>query len=190
MKLLAAFTLGAMLSTPLYAADPWVIDKSHAHITFTADHLGFSVVHGQFRTFDAEILFDPEDIEATELTVTIDAASVDTFWAERDTHIRSADFLNVEEHPDITFVATDVIRTGESTADIVGDLTLIGETREVVFEAELNKLGPNPFTGTPIAGFTVTGEIVRADWGMDFGGNAFAAVIPIRIDLEINPAAE
>ena len=190
MKLLAAIALGALLAAPAHAAEPWVIDKSHAHITFTADHLGFSVVHGQFREFDADILFDPENIEATELTVTVNAASVDTFWPERDTHIRSADFLNVEEHPEITFVATDVVQTGDNTADLIGELTMIGETREVMFQAELNKLGPNPFTGTPIAGFTVTGEIVRADWGMDFGGNAFAAVIPIRIDLEINPSAE
>lgn len=189
MRVTTTLLAAALFAGPALAADPWVIDKSHAHITFTADHLGFSMVHGQFRTFDAEILFDPENIAATELTVTIDAASVDTFWEARDQHVRGPDFLNVEAFPEITFVSTEVIQTGENTADIVGTLTMIGETREVIFQGTLNKLGPNPFSGTPIAGFTVTGEIVRADFGMTFGGSAFAAVVPIRIDLEINPGS-
>jgi polyisoprenoid-binding protein YceI len=176
-------------AAPALAAEPWILDKSHAHVTFTADHLGFSMVHGQFRSFDADILFDPENIEATELTVTIDAASVDTFWEARDRHIRDTDFLNVSTWPEITFVSREVRQTGENTAEIIGDLTLIGETREVIFEATLNKIGPSPFNpDQTIAGFTVTGEIVRGDFGMDFGLPAFAAAIPIRVDLEISPA--
>jgi polyisoprenoid-binding protein YceI len=171
------------------AAEPWAIDKSHAHITFTADHLGFSMVHGQFREFDAEILFDPENIAATELTVTVNADSVDTFWADRDTHLRGPDFLNVAEHPTITFVSTGVEQTGENTAVVTGDLTMLGETREVTFDATLNKIGPSPFDASKtIAGFTVTGEIARADFGMTYGGDAFAARIPIRVDLEMSPA--
>ena len=189
MRLIAAPALAAALAAaPALAAEPWVIDRSHAHITFQADHLGFSVVHGQFREFDADILFDPEAIEATEVSVTIDAASIDTFWERRDQHLRSADFLDVDNHPTITFVSTEVVRTGDDTAEVTGDMTMIGETREVTFDATLNKLGENPFNGTPIAGFTLTGEIRRADFGMTYGGDAFAAVIPIRIDVEINPA--
>ena len=148
MRMLPGLALVAALpfaAAPALAADPWVLDKSHAHVTFTADHLGFSMVHGQFRSFDADILFDPENIEATELTVTIDAASVDTFWEARDRHIRDADFLNVSTYPEITFVSREVRQTGENTAEIIGDLTLIGETREVIFEATLNKIGPSPF---------------------------------------------
>ena len=180
----------ALVAAPALAAEPWAIDKSHAHITFQADHLGFSVVHGQFREFDADILFDPENIEASEISFTVNAASVDTFWPRRDEHLRSADFLNVEEHPEITFVSTSIEQTGENTAELTGDLTMIGETREITFQVTLNKLGANPFQpdGPPIAGFTATGEIVRADFGMTYGGNNFAAVIPVRIDLEISPA--
>ncbi|TVQ56455.1 MAG: polyisoprenoid-binding protein [Rhodobacteraceae bacterium] len=191
MRFSPAFALACALplfAAPAIAAQPWVLDRSHAHITFTADHLGFSMVHGQFRTFDADILFDPENIEATELTVVIDAASVDTFWEARDRHIRSGDFLNVSTYPEITFVSREVRQTGDNTAEVVGDLTMIGQTREVVFEATLNKIGPSPFDASQtIAGFTVTGEIQRGDFGMDFGLPAFAAVIPIRIDLEISP---
>jgi polyisoprenoid-binding protein YceI len=178
----------ALVAAPALAAEPWKIDKSHAHVTFQADHLGFSMVQGQFREFDAEILFDPENIGATALTFTIQAASVDTAWPERDKHIRSADFLNVEAHPTITFVSTGVEATGENTATVTGDLTMIGETRPVTFAATLNQIGPSPFNpALTIAGFTVTGEIRRADWGMAYGGDAFAAVIPVRVDLEISP---
>jgi polyisoprenoid-binding protein YceI len=189
MRLAALFAAAALVAAPALAAEPWKIDKSHAHVTFTADHLGFSVVHGQFREFDAEVLFDPENIEATQLSFTIQAASVDTFWPDRDKHVRSADFLNVEAHPTITFVSTAVAKTGDNTATVTGDLTMIGETRPVTFEARLNQIGPSPFNpALTIAGFTVTGEIRRADWGMTYGGEAFAAVIPVRVDLEMSPA--
>ncbi|SEA54608.1 YceI family protein [Rubrimonas cliftonensis] len=185
----AAALAAAVIAAPAFAAERWNIDKSHAHISFQADHLGFSVVQGQFREFDGDIMFDPENIEATEVSFTVQAASVDTFWPKRDEHIRSADFLNVAEHPTITFVSTGVEKTGDDTATITGDLTMIGETREVSFEATLNKLGPSPFNpDQTIAGFVIEGVITRADFGMTYGGDAFAARIPVRVDLEISPA--
>lgn len=187
MRLATALIAASLFAAPALAADPWEIDKSHAQITFQADHLGFAMVNGIFRDFDADILFDPENISATEVTVEIDAASVDTFWEARDRHIRSADFLNVEEHPTITFRSTAVRQTGENTADIEGELTMIGVTQPVTFKGTLNRLAPNPFSDVPTAGFRVEGEIVRADFGMTFGGNAFAAVVPVVIDLEITP---
>jgi polyisoprenoid-binding protein YceI len=185
--ILAAALLAA---APAFAAEPWELDKSHATISFRADHLGFSSTHGVFRAFDADILFDPENIEATEVTVTIDAASIDTFWEARDNHLRSADFLDVDNHPTITFVSTGIEQTGENTAILTGDMTMIGETREVSFNATLNQLAPNPFNGAPTAGFTLEGEIMRADFGMNFGGDAFAVTVPVTIDVEIfNPNA-
>ncbi len=185
---LAAAVAAAPLASA-FAAEPWRIDRSHAHVTFQADHLGFSMVQGQFREFDADILFDPDDIEATEITFTIQAASVDTLWPERDTHIRSSDFLNADDHPEITFVSTGVVQTGENTADVTGDLTIAGQTRPVTFNATLVKIGPSPFNpNLIIAGFVAEGEIVRADWGITFGGDAFAARVPVRVDLEMSPA--
>jgi polyisoprenoid-binding protein YceI len=185
---LAAAIVAAPLA-PSFAAEPWRIDRSHAHVSFQADHLGFSMVQGQFREFDADILFDPENIEATQVTFTIKAASVDTFWPDRDRHIRSADFLNADAHPDITFVSTGVKQTGQNTADITGELTIAGRTRPVTFSATLVKIGPSPFNPSQtIAGFVAEGEIVRADWGITFGGDAFAARVPVRVDLEMSPA--
>lgn len=186
----AAILAAGVLARPALAAEKWVIDPGHASITFSADHLGYSVAHGRFHTFDADILFDPDDLAATELTVTIDAASVDTAWPDRDRHIRSRDFLNVAEHPSITFVSKTVRKTSDTSADIVGDLTMIGQTREVTFKATLNRLAPSPFNPAKmIAGFRVEGIIERALWGMTFGGAAFAEIVPVRIDIEISPAS-
>lgn len=184
-----AILTASLFAQPALAAEKWVIDPGHASITFKADHLGYSVAHGRFHRFDADILFDPEDLSATELTVTIDAASVDTAWPARDTHIRSRDFLNAEAYPAITFVSTGVRQTSDDTAEITGDLTLIGQTLEVTFDATLNRLAPSPFNpGQIIAGFRVEGVIERALWGMTFGGAAFAEFVPVRIDIEISPA--
>ena len=185
--LLAAWTV----SVPTLAvADPYVLDKSHAHVTFTVDHLGYSLVHGQFREFDAEIDFDTEKVEATKVTFVIQAASIDTFWEARDRHVRSPDFLDVENHPEITFVATNVSQTGPDTADITGDLTIRGTTLEVTFHGRLNKAGPSPFNPSKtIVGLTVEGEVDRTAFGVSYAAPAVGVTIPIRIDLEMSPAS-
>jgi polyisoprenoid-binding protein YceI len=186
LPLAAALALG--LAAPA-AAEPYVLDKSHAHVMFSVDHLGFSEVHGQFRAFDAEIDFDPEAVEQTRVRFVIDAASVDTFWAKRDEHIRGEDFLDVSNHPEIVFASTSVEQIGEDTAEITGDLTIRGVTREVTLDARLNKLGPSPFDETrTVAGFSAEGEIDRTDFGITYAAPAVGAIIPIRIELEMSPA--
>jgi len=184
---LAAASLVTLAQPAL--AEPYVLDKSHAHVTFTVDHLGFSTVHGQFRDFDAQIDFDPEAVEETRLRFVIQAESVDTFWPKRDDHIRGADFLDVVTYPEIVFESTSVTPTGGETAEVTGNLTMVGQTHEVTFEAQLNKLGPSPFDASKtIAGFTVTGEIDRTQFGVDYAAPAVGVVIPVRIDLEMSPA--
>ncbi|MEM9063753.1 MAG: YceI family protein [Pseudomonadota bacterium] len=190
MRLSALIVAAALAATPLAAtAAPYVLDKSHAHVTFTVGHLGFSNVHGQFRTFDAEIDFDPGNVEATKVSFTIDAASVDTFWEARDNHIRGKDFFDVENHPSITFATTSVTPTGSESADVTGDLTIRGVTKPVTFQATLNKLGPSPFNpNQTIAGFTVTGEIDRTEFGITYAAPAVSAIIPIQLEMEMSPA--
>lgn len=187
---LSAFALATSLAfgTTAALAEPYVLDKSHAHVKFEVDHLGFSSVHGQFRSFDANIDFDPGNVEATRVSFTIDAASVDTFWDARDKHIRSKDFFDVANHPTITFVTTSVVPTGADTADVTGDLTIVGVTHPVTLQAQLNKLGPSPFNPQKtIAGFTVTGEIDRTLYGITYAAPAIGTIIPIQIELEMSP---
>lgn len=170
------------------AAAPWALDRSHAHVMFRVSHLGFSDVHGQFREFEAEIDFDPEDVEAAQVSFRIRADSVETFWPARDRHVRSADFLDAEAHPEITFVSREVRLTSAETAEIVGDLTLRGVTREETVQATLNRIGPSPLDRSlPIAGFRVEGVIDRRDYGSTFGAPAIGALVPFLVEFEISP---
>lgn len=184
----AAMAVGA--AAPVLA-EPYVLDKSHTQVIFSVDHLGFSVVHGWFRNMDAEIDFDPEALEQTRVTFTIDAASVDTNWPARDEHIRSADFLDVENHPTITFVSKSVELTSAETARLTGEVTLRGVTHEETFDVRLNKYGPSPIVpGKTVAGFTATGELDRTRYGMNYAAPAVGGTIPIRIELEMSPAGQ
>ena len=183
----AAFLAVSVLAAPLAAA-PWKLDKSHAHVTFSVEHLGFSVTQGQFRKFDAEVDFDPDNIESASVTFTIDAESVDTGWKARDKHVKSKDFLDVKNHPEIKFVSTSVRLTGENTADVTGDVTIKDVTREETFKATLRRIAPSPFNpDQTIAGFAIEGEIDRTDYGVSYGAPAIGTIIPIRIDAEISP---
>jgi polyisoprenoid-binding protein YceI len=184
---LAALVLCALLPATA-AAEPYTVDRSHAFVTFTADHLGFSQVHGQFRDFEAEVDFDPGNVEATRVRFAIRTASVETFSRARDDQLRSAAFFDSAQYPEMVFRSTSVRPTGTDTAEVTGQLTIRDVTREVVLQAELNRLGPSPlFPDITVAGFSVTGEIDRTQWGMTFGAPAIGAVIPIRIDLEMSP---
>ena len=187
MRTAALAVLAALAVAAPAAAAPYVVDKSHAAVTFSVSHLGFSNTFGVFREFDAEIDFDPENMAASSVTFTIQAGSVDTFWAARDKHLKSGDFLAVAEHPTITFKSTKVEMVDAETAKLTGDVTLRGVTHTEVFTAKLNKFGPHPFQKTKkVAGFTVTGELDRKKYGMTYGVPAIGQVIPLRIDIEIN----
>ena len=188
-SLLSAAAFGLLIGSPA-AAEPYVLDKSHAVISFSVNHLGFSDVKGVFREFDAEIDFDPEAVEESSVRFVIDAASVDTFWPERDDHIRGEDFLHVSEHPEIVFESTSIEPTGDETAEITGEMTIRGVTKEVTFDASLNKMGPPPFDSSKtIAGFTVTGEIDRTEFGVDYAAPAVGVIIPVTVQLEMSPAS-
>lgn len=186
MILGAGFALTALATTA--AAAPYALDKSHTAITFQVSHLGFSNTHGVFREMEAELNFDPEAVEETQVRFVIQADSIDTFWAKRDEHLRNADFFNVSEFPTIEFVSTAVKPTGADTATVEGDLTLLGVTQPVSFDAKLNKLAPSPFNPDKmVAGFTINGEIDRTEFGMNYGAPAIGTVIPIQVDLEMSP---
>ncbi|MEM8788003.1 MAG: YceI family protein [Pseudomonadota bacterium] len=182
----------ALAATPFaVSAFEWELDKSHTQILFSVDHLGFSTTNGAFREFDATVNLNPENIEAASVEFVIQTESIDTFWEARDEHVRGSDFLDVANHPEITFVSTAIEQTGDNTATVTGDLTIRGVTQEMTFEAELRKLGPNPFDATrQIAGFHLAGEIDRTEFGVDHFAPAVGAVVPFTVDLELGAAAD
>lgn len=187
MRLLPTLAAGLSLMAAPLAAKPFTLDKSHAAVTFEVSHLGFSTVQGFFESFDADVDFDPENFAASSVNFTIDAASINTLWEARDEHIKTADFLNVAEYPTITFVSKAIEVTGENTAKVTGDFTMVGQTHEETFDVVLNQYGPSPFNADlMVAGFTVTGEIDRTKYGMGYGAPAIGAVLPLQVDLEIN----
>ena len=171
-KTFAALALSAAVIAPQALAADYVIDKKgqHAFINFKISHLGYSWLYGTFNDFDGTFSYDEAAPEASKVQVTINTASVDSNHAERDKHLRSGDFLNVDKHPQASFVSTGVAMTGEKTADISGDLTLNGVTKPVVIKAALTGMGQDPWGGYR-AGFegTTTLKLKDFDIAMDLG---------------------
>lgn len=163
----AALGLGLFATQPaLAAAETWVIDNDHANIYFQASHFGWSSQFGRFNDVSGTIKLDPEDASATEVTMVIKAASVDTGHEARDKHLRSPDFFNAAEFPDITFKTTKVEKTGDRTANVTGDLTMLGVTKPVTLEVTWNKVGEHFRTKKTHTGFSAKTTIKRTEWGM------------------------
>lgn len=185
-RTLTTVALGTvLLATPALAQSEWTIDRSHTHIMFSVSHLGFSNTHGEFDGFDGTFMLDPENPATASISMTIDAGSIDTNWAARDEHLVSADFFDVETYPTITFESTEVVQTGPDTADVAGDLTILGVTQPVVLDVVLNGVAPNPFNpAVTVAGFTATTTISRSDFGMGFGVPAIGDEVTITLEME------
>ena len=165
-KTLAALAIGsALLSANVMAAD-YVVDKEgqHAFVDFKISHLGYSFITGTFKDIDGKFSFDAAKPEDSKIEFNVNTASVFTNHAERDKHIASADFLNASKFGKATFVSTSVKSTGANTADVTGDLTLLGVTKTVVVKATFLGEGKDPWGGYR-AGFEGTTSIKRSDFG-------------------------
>lgn len=162
---LAALVLGSALMGGQAMAADYAIDKQgqHAFVNFKISHLGYSWLYGTFKDFDGTFSYDAANPEASKVNVTLKTASVDTNHAERDKHLRSADFLNVSKHDTATFESTSVKSTGEGTADVTGNLTLNGVTKPVVIAAKFIGEGKDPWGGYR-AGFEGTTTLKLKDF--------------------------
>jgi polyisoprenoid-binding protein YceI len=171
---------------PGYIAGTWDIDPVHSDVSFTVRHMMVSKVRGRFGSFSGEITTG-EDIAASTVTATIDATSIDTNNAQRDGHIRSADFFDVENHPTWTFTSTGV-RTDGDDVIVDGDLTIKGVTKSVPLTLEVNGFGPDAYGGTRV-GFSGTTQINRSDFGVDIAmpldGGGVVVSEKVQIALEI-----
>lgn len=177
-----------LLAVAPASAEVWRIDPDHTQLTFRVNHLGYSFVTGMFREMEADIDFDPDAVEDAKVEFRIKADSLDTNSSQRDGHLKGPHFLDVENHPEIVFTTSEVILTTGETAEVRGDLTIRGVTREEVFEVRLNRIGPSPLMGgITVGGFTVAGVIDRTRYGMDFGVPGIGAEVELRLDLEASP---
>jgi polyisoprenoid-binding protein YceI len=173
----------------------WRIDPTHTEIGFRGKHMLVSTVKGKFTEFEGEFAIDEDDLVHSGAELKIKAASLETGFDQRDQHLRSADFFNVDEYPEISFSTRRVERNGsEATFRVAGDLTIRDVTREVEFDLEAAGPVEDPWGGTRIA---VSGEAVvdRRDWGLEWnvplgmGRMLVGDKITLSLDAELVKAA-
>ena len=185
-KMISGIALGGLMavSGSLFAAD-YAIDKEgqHAFINFKTGHMGFSMLHGRFNDFDGSFSWDADNPEDSKVEVVINTASVDSNHAERDKHLRTSDFLNVDKHPQATFKSTSVEVTGENTALVTGDFTFNGVTKPVVIDAVFIGEGEDPWGGYR-AGFEGTTSIKLADYDVSMDLGPASAVVELDLTIE------
>jgi polyisoprenoid-binding protein YceI len=172
---------------PGYVVGTWDIDATHSTVGFSVRHMMVSKVRGYFRDFSGEIV-TAEDPTQSTVTASVDLGSIDTRQEQRDAHVRSADFFDVENHPQMTFRST-AVRTDGADWTVEGELSLKGQTKPVVLNLELNGFGPDAYGGYR-AGFSAKTEINRNDFGvdikmpMDGGGVVVSDKISVELEIE------
>jgi polyisoprenoid-binding protein YceI len=185
---LLAVAMGCSGSNLHGAPVPFVLSRDHTDVVFEISHVGYSMKHGWFRDMAGTLSFDAQKPESSSVDVTIKSGSIDTNNRQRDKDLSSANFLDAEKFPDLHFVSTKVIRSGNQTLEIEGDLTLHGITKPMVLHTKLNKLGPNPFTHGATVGFTAHGSLMRSDFGIASMIPLLGDEVSIIIDAEFDAA--
>jgi polyisoprenoid-binding protein YceI len=167
----------------------WHIDPAHSEIQFSARHMMISRVRGRFTRFSGTIEADEQNPTAARVRVEIDAASIDTGNAERDTHLRSPDFLNVEQYPTITFKSRRIEQTDETRGRLYGELTVRAITRPVALDAEYAGMAKSPW-GATSAGFSARTRIDRKDWGLSWNVALETGSWPVSDEIDISIEVE
>ena len=188
---LFAFSLLVFAAVPAHAAGTrYNFDRLHTQILFFADHLGFSSSSGRFLDFDGHFDFDQGHPADSDVEITIKTDSLDMADGNWDEHLKGPDFFNVAKYPDMMFKSTAIKVTGEKTADITGDLTMLGQTHPVTLHTTLNKVGLFPINNQHRAGFSATAMLDRTQWGMTAFTPMMNPMTEIRIQVEGTPADE
>jgi polyisoprenoid-binding protein YceI len=172
----------------------WNIDTAHSSVGFVARHMGLSKVRGQFTSFRGEVEGDPSDITTAKARFEIDTASVDTGNADRDGHLKSPDFFDVEKYPTLTFVSKSIEADGDDYK-VTGDLTIKGQTHPVELAYEHGGDLQDPFGNRKLGG-SLSGTIKRSEWGLtwnvplDSGGWLVSDNVKLEIDLQVAESKE
>lgn len=173
---------------PGYVAGTWTVDPVHSDVSFTVRHMMVSKVRGHFEKFSGKIVTADNPL-ASSVTATVDATSLNTNNVDRDNHIRSGDFLEVEKYPNLEFRSTGLRSEGGDLFALDGELTIHGVTRPVTFQLELNGFTKDPYGGYR-TGFSASTEINRSDFDVRFnipmegGGVVVGDRIQLRLEVE------
>lgn len=174
------FLISCLFAAPIQAADTYTIDPSHTYAHFAISHLGFSTMRGRIDSTGGSFTIDGN---GGSVTVDLDPASVDTGHGKRDDHLRSPDFLNVVEFPEMKFESTGV-NLADGGGSIDGNLTLMGQTNPVSLEITAMNCGEHPFSKKPTCGFDATTKIKRSDYGSEYGIPGIGDEMEIWIEIE------
>jgi len=170
-------------------AQKWVVDPTHTNVEFSVKHMMIATVRGRFGKVEGVIEGDPSDLTSARFEATIDTQSIDTRQEDRDNHLRSADFFDVANHPNITFKSTKVEKVGDNEYKVTGDLTIRGVTRPVTLDTTFEGRGKDPWGGERIA-LSATGKINRKDFGLTWnaaletGGVLVSDEVKIELNVE------
>jgi len=172
------------------ATGTYKIDPAHSHIGFVARHAMITKVRGSFDELDGSGYFDAEQPTNSNLTLTIQAASIDTRNADRDGHLRSNDFFDMETYPVIEFASTSVDAAGDDRYQVTGDLTIKGVTKSITFELEVTGTAVDPFGNTRL-GLEGSTVVNRKDWGINWNAalDAGGVLVSEKVTLEFEISA-
>lgn len=174
----------------LMATTKWAIDPTHSEIGFKVKHMMFTNVSGKFGTYDATITTEDENFENAKIDFSADINSVNTHNADRDTHLKSADFFDADNHPKLSFKASSFSKIDDHNYTLAGDLSLRGVTKPVQFPVEFSGLMKDPWGNTK-AGLNISGKINRKDWGLNWnaaletGGLLVSDEVRLQIELQL-----
>jgi polyisoprenoid-binding protein YceI len=172
---------------PGYVAGTWTIDPVHSEVGFSVRHMMVSKVRGKFTKFAGEIV-TADNVTGSSVTAEIDLASIETGSEQRDGHLRSPDFFDTDNHPQMTYRSTGLRADGGDWV-LDGELTLKGVTRSVPLRLEVNGFGPDPYGGTRV-GLTATGHLNRGDFGVTYnvaiegGGVVVSDKVDLHLEIE------
>lgn len=176
-----------METAAVSAKTKWAVDPTHSEIIFKVKHLMITNVKGEFRKFKAEINAEGEDFSKASINATIDASSIFTNEDNRDGHLKSADFFDVENYPELTFTGTSFKKIDDENYQLKGILTIKGVSKEVSLDVEFGGINKDPW-GNEKAGFSLNGKINRKDWGLNW--NAALETGGVLVSDEVKISAE
>lgn len=171
------------------SATKWVIDPSHSELVFKIRHLMIANVTGSFKSFSSEVETEGDAFDTAKVTFTGKVDSITTGNDQRDGHLKSADFFDVENHPEFTFKSTSIKKKGGEDFEVTGDLTLRGVTKTVTFNVEAGGIVKDPW-GQVKAGFSVSGKINRKDFGLNWSAVTEAGGVVVSDEVKIQAEVE
>lgn len=166
------------------------LDKVHSALSFQVKHMMVSKAKGEFQNFDVDFNGDFDNLENANVKVTIDATSINTGNDDRDGHLKSDDFFDVENHPHITFVSKNIKKISDSEFEVTGDVTIKGTTNEETFTIEYNGKAKDPMQGNTIAGVDLEGTINREAYGLTWNASLETGGVLVGKDVKFSGGFE